>query len=235
MDSPRIDFISSYCDRWCERCAFTDRCSAFACKVAIGMCGDDADGIELAVGRPKSADGEDEPTAGERLMQEFENQMPTEREMAAFALEERARDARLDALPLTRMSTTYMHRSTAWIDDHRKALETSHDPIVREAFAIVSWDAYFIATKLRRALDGRDRSNAGDEECDDEPVQNDWNGSAKVALISIERSAEAWKTIGRALGDRSAIALGEALDVLRQSVLAVFPLAMSFRRPGFDD
>lgn len=50
----RIDFISSYCDRWCERCAFTDRCSAFACDVAIGMCGDVAAGIELAFGIPES-------------------------------------------------------------------------------------------------------------------------------------------------------------------------------------
>jgi hypothetical protein len=30
----RIDFISAYCDRWCERCAFTERCSVFAVKVA---------------------------------------------------------------------------------------------------------------------------------------------------------------------------------------------------------
>ena len=34
MDINRIDFISSYCDRWCERCAF-DRCSAFACDIAL--------------------------------------------------------------------------------------------------------------------------------------------------------------------------------------------------------
>jgi hypothetical protein len=49
-----FDFISAYCDRWCERCVFTDRCSAFACHAAIEMCGDIADGIELAVGKPRS-------------------------------------------------------------------------------------------------------------------------------------------------------------------------------------
>src|SRR6476660_6512605 len=36
----RIDFISSYCDRWCERCAYTSRCSTYACQVAVAMCGD---------------------------------------------------------------------------------------------------------------------------------------------------------------------------------------------------
>ena len=29
VSDDRIDFISSYCDRWCERCAYTERCSAF--------------------------------------------------------------------------------------------------------------------------------------------------------------------------------------------------------------
>jgi hypothetical protein len=87
MDAERIDFISAYCDRWCERCAFTDRCSAFACQAAIAMCGDFAEGIQLAVGRPKSAGGNDEPPIGERLMAEVVNQMPTEAEMEEFARE----------------------------------------------------------------------------------------------------------------------------------------------------
>jgi len=26
----RTDSISSYCDRWCERCAVTDRCAVYA-------------------------------------------------------------------------------------------------------------------------------------------------------------------------------------------------------------
>ena len=35
MNVDRIDFISSYCDRRCERCAFTSRCSLFAVQKAI--------------------------------------------------------------------------------------------------------------------------------------------------------------------------------------------------------
>jgi hypothetical protein len=58
MGSDRIDFISSYCDRWCERCAYTARCSAYACEVAVAMCGDFVQGLELAVGTPHPVDGE---------------------------------------------------------------------------------------------------------------------------------------------------------------------------------
>jgi hypothetical protein len=126
METKRIDFISAYCDSWCELCPFTDRCSAFACKAAIAMCGDAEEGIELAVGRPPSP----ESNEGDR---EFE-------------------------LP------------------------------------------QFV-----------------------NPIQNDWNGSAKVALISIERSAEAWSALGTALGDAAAASLGDALGRLRRATVDRFP------------
>jgi hypothetical protein len=47
------------------------------------MCGDAEEGIELAVGRPRSPDG----TEGEREwhLQDFDNQMPTDEEMAEFS------------------------------------------------------------------------------------------------------------------------------------------------------
>ena len=57
MHADRIEFISAYCDRWCERCAFTTRCSAYAVHAALAMCdGDFAAAIELAVGAPPDSD-----------------------------------------------------------------------------------------------------------------------------------------------------------------------------------
>ncbi|MBI4476315.1 MAG: hypothetical protein HY654_04025, partial [Acidobacteria bacterium] len=60
----RIDFISAYCDRWCERCAYTSRCSLFAAQAAIAMCGDVVEGLELAVGAPHP-EGLDSPRVPE--------------------------------------------------------------------------------------------------------------------------------------------------------------------------
>lgn len=79
------------------------------------------------------------------------------------------------------------------------------------------WDAYFIHVKLNRALRGRDGDDFGDH-----PVQNDWNGSAKVALISIERSPHAWRTLAVALNDDSTEALADGLEHLQRVVLEVF-------------
>ena len=76
MDAERIDFISAYCDRWCERCAFTARCSAYACHIAVDMCGDFAEGLELAVGRPRPEPGDPEEPDARDWLADFDNAPP---------------------------------------------------------------------------------------------------------------------------------------------------------------
>src|SRR5438067_2520808 len=210
MASERVDFVSSYCDRWCERCAFTDRCSAFACHAAIAMCGDAAEGIELAVGRPRSPEGSSDAEAGERFLEDLE--LPSDQEMVEIGRLEDARRARVDASAVAQTARTFMNRATAWIDAHR-ILDEHADPIVREAYQIARWDAYLVFVKLCRALSGRDRA-VHDEDGDDRPVQSDWNGSAKVALISIVRSADAWRALGASPSDAAAAAIGDVVDQL---------------------
>src|SRR5262245_28866198 len=93
--SERIEFISDYCDRWCERCAYTERCSLFACQAAIGMCGDVAAGIELAVGRPQ-------PHTGKKrsVVQWLADFVPDKGDLKEIGRRESTRTARVDAHPL---------------------------------------------------------------------------------------------------------------------------------------
>jgi hypothetical protein len=79
----------------------------------------------------------------------------------------------------------------------------------------------------------RDRLSGEDE--DDHPIQNDWNGSAKVALISLERSEAAWRTIAAATTDPTPMTFADQLRDLRREVEDAFPYAWSFVRPGFDE
>lgn len=199
------------------------------------MCGDAADAIELAVGAPHPVEGAPDETVGAKLIAELLNVQPSADDTAEYDRNEAARDARLDRAPVTAMAKIYMLRSTAWLQRHHDGMVASADPFVREALDIVAWDAYFIGAKLHRALDGRDRAQHGEDECEDHPVQNDWNGSAKVALISLERSELAWRVIGDATGNNRASALGDAVGHLRRIVLDEFPNAMTFVRPGFDE
>jgi hypothetical protein len=110
----------------------------------------------------------------------------------------------------------------------------SADAVVREALQVVRWDSTFIGAKLSRAPHGRERDLALDN-CDDDSIQNDSNGSAKVALISIERSALAWQTIAQATGDDAAAGFASALATLQGEVEEMFPFARLFKRPGFDE
>jgi hypothetical protein len=235
MNTDRIDFISAYCDSWCERCAFTTRCSHYAVKVATEMCdGDFSAAIELAVGTPQPVDGEREETIGQKLLAELQNLTVSPNEIAEYERYAKARDARLSAHPITRMARTYTDRAIDWLKDHRERLEAGDDPVLREALEIVSWDAYLVGAKLHRALSGRDEAAHG-ELGDDHPIQNDWNGSAKVSLISLQRSASGWQTIFGATEDPAASILADGAEHLRRTVETDFPNAMSFVRPGFDD
>lgn len=231
MQTDRIEFISAYCDRWCERCAFTARCSAHAVHAALGMCdGDVAAAVELAVGVPPDSD---EP--GRRKFEKHLSEYhPTEQELAEVGREIDKSDERVDESPLTTDSLVASTLTIKWLQAHRQSLEGHDDRSVRDAFEIASWDCHLIAAKLHRALGGRDEAEHGWFTGDD-PIQNDWNGSAKVALISLDRSIIAWNTIAVTTADADAVAIAERLQALRVDVDRAFPNARRFVRPGFDE
>jgi hypothetical protein len=106
--------------------------------------------------------------------------------------------------------------------------------VLRDAIEIVAHDTYLVGAKLHRALAGRDRRLA-DEDNDHGPVQNDWNGSAKVALISLERSQAAWRIIAEATGGQTPGLLAASTMDLQAMVERAFPDAWAFVRPGFDE
>lgn len=232
MNIDRIDFISSYCDRWCERCAYTSRCSAFAAEAAIAMCGDDRQGLELAFGSPHP-EGDDAAPIPEWLA-EFENTEVSATDAAEYQRVEDARELRVRETTMVKLAEAFMMVAHRWFVARVETLRAGADDTVREALDIASHDAMFIMVKLRRALDGRDRHERG-EEPDEHPVQNDWNGSAKIALISVERSAAAWAVIAQATGDDTPAVLASQLRDLQREVESTFPHARSFIRPGFDE
>jgi hypothetical protein len=231
---PHIDFISEYCDRWCARCAFTDRCSSFAIATAIDLIGDPERAIELAVEQVLDADGP--PKVLDRpWLHAFDNAAPTAEEMREFSRQKGARDARVEATMIMQVAHAYVMLAHRWLRAEREAMRArTRAEDVWEALEIVSWDHVLIAAKLHRALGGRDCQEHGDG-FEDHPVQTDFNGSAKVALISIERSEDAWRVIATCAAGQTPTVLADQLAALRQEVEAEFPRARSFVRPGFDE
>lgn len=228
----RIDFISAYCDRWCDRCAFTTRCSQFAVKVATDMCGGDfAAGVELAVGAPPPTSPEEQRRRDE-FLEWISACIPDQAELDEIGREEAARNERIDEDALVTACDRMMLPAFDWLREHRQ-IASSRSARLAEAVDVIGWDVTLIAAKLHRALHGRDEYLHDDRE--EDPVQNDWNGSAKVALISIRRSAAAWAIVAEELNDDAAREMAAELRALEREALRAFPDAWRFKRPGFDD
>ena len=181
-DSPFIDLISAYCDHWCERCAFTSGCYAFAWQAAFERSradrGDPLEALRLLLSKDRT------------------DSTVSTADLVEFSRRERARDARVEASKIVRLAMEYHECSTAWVDDRRERVAAQADSALVDAFETICWDAFFIRVPLRRALRGLDRARSAEEPFRDDPIQNDWNGSAKVAQISIERSVLAWRRSG---------------------------------------
>ena len=102
-----------------------------------------------------------------------------------------------------------------------------------EAIETIEWFSSIVSSKLYRAICGEADGGEGRQD-----AQTDFNGSAKIALISIAESRRAWAVLmeaGRATADGVPAQAVKALDELDAAVRARFPRVMEFVRPGFDE
>ena len=85
-----------------------------------------------------------------------------------------------------------------------------------------------------RALSAR-KTEEEDPEFAEQPKDSD--GSAKVALIGIDRSIAAWRLMQLSLPERAEFVVPLILQLarLRNRLERHFPDARSFVRPGFDE
>lgn len=93
-----------------------------------------------------------------------------------------------------------------------------------------------VASKIFRAVSSSldDPGDTGESATD---LESDANGSAKVALLLIEESRQAWRVLmqpGRAAADGVPARQVAVLDSIEADLLRRFPRALQFVRPGFD-
>jgi hypothetical protein len=245
-----IPGIYNYCDAWCERCAFTARCLNYAM------------GQEMEAEVSRSRDSENEAFWDE-LHETFESTMEETEDQAEetdFDLDEEEFQESIreheeiheaaQAQPCSRTAMRYIDVADAWLRSHEGLLDGKADEPeasappdragtepssgaagLRDCLEVVRWYQRQIYIKLCRAATGMIRGELEGNEYDPQ----DANGSAKVALLGIERSIAAWATLQHRFPDHEDIvlALGTLKRLLRQ-VEASFPNARAFRHPGFD-
>ena len=114
-----------------------------------------------------------------------------------------------------------------------KSPNPREDPISRkEALEVILWYQVFLPPKLHRAL----LSKTEEMETEEDDLPKDSEGSAKIALIGIDRSLSAWGELAAQWEGKGA-AIGKIvnhLTCLREMVEKEFPQARAFLRPGFD-
>jgi hypothetical protein len=272
-DDPNfISGIYNYCDRWCERCAFTARCRLYATEQAD----------------PDANDPELRDISNEKFWQKLRDIFCDTSEMITEWAAEEGID--LDSIDVTEemaahdraiakasqdqmseAATEYAEAVQHWLQDEFAAQPDVHsdmpatdttdaDVTTNDAVEVIRWYQFFIAVKLIRALSGAGEANEEDfdeedflsfdmfsEDSDKENFDYeeivarssliDANGSAKTALIAIDRSLAAWRALQISLPDKAETIkpMLIELDRLRRSVETRFRHARDFIRPGFDE
>lgn len=247
-DPNLIPGIYNYCDRWCERCPFSSRCLVYRTEQ------EDDDGD------PASRD-----ITNAAFWKKLTDIFKQTREMItawaeesgvdlsdisdeeiASAMEQKKAEMK-DATehPLSKAALGYAQRVSEWFDQTPPILETISDsPDAAEdstaeensdeleAAEVIRWYQFFIGVKIARALMSQVDE---DEEGDEYPKDSD--GSAKVALIAIDRSISAWRLMTEVRSDRadSIRHFLFELEKLRLGAEREFPGARDFMRPGFDE
>lgn len=246
-----ISGIYNYCDRWCERCPFTSRCMVFA----MG---------EQQFDASTSHDLNSEAfwqTMDETLQMTLEllQEMAEERGIDLDSLDveaEMEEHRRVEEMArnheVVRAAAAYVDMVDAWFDSAEDLFAGKEEELnlmmrlnivgaephekaasIQDAVEIIRWHQYQIEVKLLRALQGA----LEEQPAILEGFPKDSDGSAKVALIAMDRSIAAWGELYQHFPEREddILDLLVHLDRLRRRTEQEFPAARAFMRPGFDE
>lgn len=229
------DFISSiynYCDRWCEKCAFTARCRVFADERSHAL---DASGDPMS----------DAIAAVAESFAETKQMLTEHAEEMGIDLEAAINNPEIDAGIERQRSTVEDNEAFKLAHEYaldRKIFETADswlppddDPAAAEMMEILHWYHFLIAAKINRGLHSLLDLDGYEDTKQLFDSQSDANGSIKVALISIDRSQRAWTYLLNESNSNAIRPQIEKLEQIKSLVEKKFPHAREFIRPGFDE
>ncbi len=246
-----IEGIYNYCDRWCEKCAYTAHCLLFTQESKIQtyeiLHNGNVSGIEEILENELDQGEDDNPDADEN-----EIDFPDEEFFESFEEEEDdfiedPKEIKKTEHPINNLIEEYFSKAQSLIKaiDAKflflnRPKELIKDPDIQRVFdnfEIVLWYHTLIGAKINRALFGLHSAGENDDDELKGIHMSDVNGSAKIGIISIKRSTEALNNLHDVLPEFSGeieeafILLGRILNMTDE----LFPGCMKFKRPGFDD
>jgi len=229
-----ISGIYNYCDRWCERCPLTSRCLVYATEQEDDNSFPRNDLRNEAFWQKLSVIFQET----RELIVEWAKEVGVDLNGSKDEDESRQHRKRqlVDNHPLTKAGKKYANAASDWFRELDQMFEVNENfEQLEDAREVVQWYQYQIAVKTMRALSGRKEELEEDPEIVEFPKDSD--GSAKVALIGVDRSIAAWRLMQLSLPERTAsiVPLILQLERLRNRLEKAFPEARDFVRPGFDE
>lgn len=252
MPKKYIAGIYSYCDRWCERCTFTSRCAVYedesdmapeeldiknkAFWERLGKNFSKAQGLLQKAAKHYGVDLEANPGEIEasqkrkEILKQESRQHPIS--ILSFQYSDLGRDW-LKTQPgmLDRLDTLKTELTLGMETQQGARKQTA---TIKDSLAVIQWYLAFIHVKLMRALMGKMSDSGLAEENEFQP---DYDGSAKIALIAIDRSMQAWTSLFHILPEKEDdfLKILSLLEKIKTMAKAEFPNAEAFIRPGFDE
>lgn len=255
MTTTFIPGIYNYCDRWCDRCTFTTRCQAF--KRTSKLPPEQSDIHNKAFWDEIYKDFEEATQliykAAADLGIDLENIMTADEEQAFVENHERITTTAYDhplsklcklyrdvVLPFADKNEELVNTTREMIRDLRLGTRTEEDVVtttatIGDCLEVIQWYVFFIDAKLQRALQGRLMED--ELKLNETEFPKDSDGSAKIALIAIDRSMSAWVKLHELMPSCEDVAISAlaGLSRIRRLAVAEFPNALQFVRPGFDE
>lgn len=251
MKNDFIPGIFNYCDKWCSRCEFKKRCSVFV---------DDNGEVDSTL--PNEAlimMITDKLKALSEIFEHSSHLMPSMTDVAYENVMIAPEKQEIEKTPFAGTKNSiiaagneYERLAANWLDE-RKLDESikifsdkldldliTADEIALELDTVQDWldeighFMTFIPVKIRRAVTNSRRRNEWESEIG---FPKDCEGTAKIAILAIERSVQIWEELMAYFPELEDDCLDflARLQHLKKLILKEFPNAMNFIRPGFDE
>ena len=225
-----ITGIHNYCNRWCERCTQTSRCSAYQTNDKLPADNEDfAQSISQLF--EATLDMLHEYAEKYNISLDF-----SEEEFAEYEKERERIDDIVQNSAAIVLVKQYRNQVRKWLDlrndDESVVVEIRlQDPMLADCLEVIQWYQTLLEVKLMRAL----KSKMEEERLQFESF--DSLPTAKLLLVSIDRNIGAWGYLYQKFKDSEdeILEILVCLQRLSKEIEQVFPDARNFVREGLDE
>jgi hypothetical protein len=203
--------VSSFCDRWCARCALTERCELFVKN--------NSDRVAT------TADSRLSLLKQVELMRDVAQKQP-----AQASPHETGSKLPMGPEPSSMAPSPEVVRNSAALHRKRQRARFSANASVRRAVETIDHFTLFVPVKMLLCLGTVSRDGPG-------PQQSDANGWGKAALLGLERMRVAWTLLvdTRHYSESDVAPFLSEISRMQRNLERAVPDARGFIRPGFDE